>query len=304
MKDRKREWEGGGEGKEEREQFSAWETIWDVFIVKREECVQGWVWWCRTVWWEILSLLIFCKYFLFCLQKSLLCCWPVEKKPPCTPLLVIPAQTLSYEDEKFKAITPCVYCSSAYWHKCKLSPRAWSAFIWQSLLFSWTGSKKDPMSSASHHVKNSFILSHFLNHCEPYYGKVPFRLEIVAAQSAEGTGVGEVSHLSAVRVLCVFTYLWQEEQPMTRACQRADHTLTASFRAWYWAQVWEADKAGFGFPSRPLTAACATSGLFWSFRFPTGQKRERFPCRMVWGVQETTSGGVLFTSPSPALDTK
>lgn len=51
-----------------------------------------------------------------------------------------------------------------------------------------------------------------------------FRLEIVAAQPGEGTGIGEVSHLSAVyvRVLCmcsrmsavcacamyVFTYLW------------------------------------------------------------------------------------------------
>lgn len=85
------------------------------------------------------------------------------------------------------------------------------------------------MSAASHHVKNSLILSHFLNHCQPYDGKAPLRLEVVAAQSAEGTGIGEVPHLRAV---CVSVYLWQEEQPAPRACQRADCTLTASFHAW------------------------------------------------------------------------
>lgn len=86
------------------------------------------------------------------------------------------------------------------------------------------------MSPAPHHVKNSFILSHFLNHSQPYYGKVPFRLEIVSVQLTEGTGIGEVSHLCAVYVFiyecCVCSRTCGPEgQPIPQAYQRADCTL-------------------------------------------------------------------------------
>lgn len=66
------------------------------------------------------------------------------------------------------------------------------------------GNQKDPMSPESCCVENSVILSYFQNHCQLFSGKVPFRPEMVAVQSAEGTGIGEVPRLNtACACVCV-----------------------------------------------------------------------------------------------------
>ena len=112
---------------------------------------------------------------------SLLYCRQVQKfshAPLC--LLPSPTWTLNYENQKFKVVEPFVYCYKEHL-ALNVYSLPWLDLLWfgKASCFHAAGNKKDPMSPATCHVKNSISLSHFQNRCQLHSGKVPFRPEIV-----------------------------------------------------------------------------------------------------------------------------
>lgn len=132
-----------------------------------------------------MSLLTFCKCFCFVfkgpLSSIIIVLLTGAKILPCTPLLVtLPHRTLNYGNQKFMVVEPFVYCYKEHL-ALNVYSLPWLALLWfgKASCFRAAGNKKDPMSPASRHVKNSVSLSHFPNRCQLHSGKVPFRPEIV-----------------------------------------------------------------------------------------------------------------------------
>lgn len=145
----------------------------------------------------------------------------------------------------------------------------WLDRLWlgKASCFHATGNKKHPMSPESCCVKNSVILSYFQNHCQLYSGKVPFRPERVAVQSAEGTGIAEVSHLTTACVyVCAVRVSMSLEAgkavPALGLPESRLHTDHTRFCASYWAQFLKTDKASFWFQPCPLTDDVWQLGCF------------------------------------------
>lgn len=112
---------------------------------------------------------------------SLLYCWQVQKFSHARLcLLPSPTRTLNYGNQKFMVVEPFVYCYKEHL-ALNVYSLPWLALLWfgKASCFRAAGNKKDPMSPASRHVKNSVSLSHFPNRCQLHSGKVPFRPEIV-----------------------------------------------------------------------------------------------------------------------------
>lgn len=202
-----------------------------------------------------------------------------------------PIQMLNYENQKFKAFKPLVYCYEEHLVLNGYFP-PWLDLLWfgKASCFCATGNKKDPKSLTSHHVKNSISWSHFKNHSQLYSGKVqPTRNCWVESQpraQALGkllTGILRVRRvwMRVHRSLC----LKREEQIMCQICQRAGRTQrhqllclspSPDFQS-RWNRVWP--------PALPFVGHFVTVELFWSFGFLYYIK-ERTPW-MIWGFRET-----------------
>lgn len=143
-------------------------------------------------------------------------------------------------------------------------------FLWlvKASCFHSTGNKKDSMSSVSPDVKDSICWSHFQNQQQFYSRKVPFRPQIATAQTAEGAGTGDISHLNAAcvslwRGVCVSAPVSRKSSSCLRLAKKQDCTLTPPSALLVTEPgLWKQTKQGLNSQLCHLTDDCVTLGMF------------------------------------------